>query len=451
MASTTLTDKAIKNAKPGKNTIRIRDNSSDPSLKGFALQVLPSGLKSFILSYTSPATDKRRFMKLGTYPSISLKQGRDAARNARALIDQSIDPVEYAKQKQAEILKKKETENSLGTVDQLFEFYIKDLELDNKRSAKQVRSIFLRDISPKIGTLKTSAINSDHISDIIAIIENRGAPTLANRTRSYLRAAFSFGKDCKTSPRWKRNKYIPDFNITINPVLDTVKAKGENRAGHNFLSKGDLQKLWKSIGVDAMSADLALAVKLIISTGQRVEEILGATWNEFDTDEMLWNIPANRRKNRTKNISKEPHLVPLTPFHIKLLEEVKIYSGRSKFLFPHIDGRKPKTSDALSQAVYRFCCPQGKSTREAFTKFSPRDLRRTWKTLAGSIGIDLETRNKIQGHALQDVGSIHYDRYDYMKEKRKGMIQWSAWLSDLVQNKNGQINEYSQKKTKEQS
>jgi len=436
MASTTLTDKTIKNIKPGKNTIRIRDNSSDPSLKGFALQVLPSGLKTFILSYTSPETNKRRFMKLGTYPTISLKHGRESARNARSLIEQNIDPVEDAKQKQVDLLEKQKIENSQGTVDQLFEFYIKDLDLDHKRSVKQVKAIFIRDISPIIGRLKTSSINSDHISDIIAIIENRGAPTLANRTRSYLRAAFYFGRDCKTSPRWKRNKHIPEFNITINPVLDTVKAKGENRAGHNFLSKEDVQKLWKSIGIDAMSADLALAIKLILSTGQRVEEILGATWDEFNTDELLWSIPANRRKNRAKNISKEPHLVPLTSFHTQLLEEVKVYSGRSKFLFPHIDGRKPKTSDALSQAVYRFCSPQGKSTREGFTKFTPRDLRRTWKTLAGSISIDLETRNKIQGHALQDVGSIHYDRYDYMKEKREGMEQWSNWLSDLTYHKN---------------
>lgn len=428
MTSISLTDRTIKNAKPGKNTVRIRDNSSDPALKGFALQILPSGLKTFVLGYTSPESGKRKYLKLGTYPATPLKEGREAARNARILIDQNIDPIEHFKQQQQDKLRKEEIKDKQGTIAQLFDFYIKDLVMDEKRSAKQVQAIFLRDIAPTIGDLKTSSITSNQITEVIAIIENRGAPTLANRTRSYLRAAFAFGKDCKKSPRWIRNKSIPDFNIDTNPVIDTTKAKGENRAGHNFLTKDDTSKLWKSIGITAMSPDNALAIKLILATGQRVEEILGATWSEFNEDELLWTIPANRRKNRTKNLSKEPHLVPLTTFHIMLLDEIKQYSGRSVFLFPHQDGRKPKSSDALSQAVHRFCIPQGKSKREPFTKFSPRDLRRTWKTLAGSIGIDLETRNKIQGHALQDVGSIHYDRYDYMKEKRAGMTVWTNWL-----------------------
>ena len=71
MKQTRLTDRLIKNSKPGTNTIRMRDNSSDPALKGFMLQILTSGLKTFVLSFTSPESGKRRFMKLGTYPAMS--------------------------------------------------------------------------------------------------------------------------------------------------------------------------------------------------------------------------------------------------------------------------------------------------------------------------------------------------------------------------------------------
>ena len=28
------------------------------------------------------------------------------------------------------------------------------------------------------------------------------------------------------------------------------------------------------------------------------------------------------------------------------------------------------------------------------------------------FGIDLELRNRLQGHAMTDVGSVHYDRWD---------------------------------------
>ncbi|MDO8844618.1 site-specific integrase [Methylicorpusculum sp.] len=433
MTKTGLTDRLIKNAKAGSNTIRFRDNSSDPALKGFMLQILPSGLKTFVLSYTSPESGTRRFIKLGTYPAMSLKEGREAARQSRQILDKGLDPIAYAEQLKLDALTEQEKQNKHGTVEELFKFYLLDLEMDLKRAVKQVKSIYGRDIGPCIGHLKCCEVSSEHIIDIIATIENRGAPTLANRTRAYLRAAFTFGQHCKASPRWKKNKELPDFNISINPVIDTKKAPGENRVANHHLNKEDVRKLWCLIGVAAMSPDMALAIKLLIATGQRVEEVLCAAWAEFDQQELLWTIPAERRKNRGKNKSKEPHLVPLTEFHFHLLDEIKQYSGTSRFLFPHhLDASQPRTSDSLSQAVSRFCSPQGKSKRESFPKFAPRDLRRTWKTLAGSIGIGLEVRNKIQGHAFQDIGSIHYDRYDYLKEKRLGIEQWTHWLEALI-------------------
>ena len=166
-----------------------------------------------------------------------------------------------------------------------------------------------------------------------------------------------------------------------------------------------------------ISIDLAYVVKLLLATGQRVEEVLHAEWSEFDEEEMLWTIPGERRKTRNKTI--EPHIVPLTAFHIRLLDELKPYSGDNRYLFPCSRPRGDKTgpvpTNTLSQAVWRVC------RRNALPPFTPRDIRRTWKTLAGSIGLSLELRNRLQGHALRDVGSVHYDRWDYLDEKRRAM------------------------------
>jgi hypothetical protein len=59
-------------------------------------------------------------------------------------------------------------------------------------------------------------------------------------------------------------------------------------------------------------------------------------------------------------------------------------------------------------------------------------LRRTFKTLGGSFGISLEMRNRLQGHALTDVGSVHYDRYDYLTQKREAMGGWTKRLEEIV-------------------
>jgi len=61
-----------------------------------------------------------------------------------------------------------------------------------------------------------------------------------------------------------------------------------------------------------------------------------------------------------------------------------------------------------------------------------RDLRRTWKTLAGKAGISKEIRDRIQNHALQDVSSKSYDRWTYMPEKRAAMKKWDRFVSTLL-------------------
>jgi hypothetical protein len=65
-------------------------------------------------------------------------------------------------------------------------------------------------------------------------------------------------------------------------------------------------------------------------------------------------------------------------------------------------------------------------------RFSPRDLRRTFKTLAGKAGISKEIRDRLQNHSLQDVSSLHYDKYDYLREKRESMDIWNDYLMGIL-------------------
>jgi hypothetical protein len=64
-----------------------------------------------------------------------------------------------------------------------------------------------------------------------------------------------------------------------------------------------------------------------------------------------------------------------------------------------------------------------------------RDLRRTWKTLAGKAGVSKEIRDRIQNHALQDVSSKSYDRWNYIPEKCEGMEKWNAFVTALLEKK----------------
>lgn len=408
-----LTDYTIKKAKPKQTVYRLRDKSA--ATKGMGITIAPAGSKTFFLSYTSPASGKRTQVSLGTYPATSLKDARKKAMELRERISLGIDPKEQIAAEKASQRSRLER----GTVKELYDLYIADLKMDNKRSADEVSRIYAKHIAPVIGSKFAGDITVEDILDVLTPIVQRGSLVHADNVRAYLRAAFEIGIHAKTTTRWRGK--IPNFDIASNPVLATKRAQKKKPVGTRNLSREEVQSVWTGKGISPSSH---LAIKFLLATGQRVEEVLQATWTEFDLSEMIWTIPASRRK--TRHEVSEDHLVPLTDFHTALLHDIRLTNGHKTWLFPHQEGDKPRKADALYQAVNRFCKTNG------IEPFAPRDCRRTFKTLAGSIRIDLELRNRLQGHAMTDVGSRHYDRWSYLPEKREAMAERTDWLSSIV-------------------
>jgi integrase len=64
--------------------------------------------------------------------------------------------------------------------------------------------------------------------------------------------------------------------------------------------------------------------------------------------------------------------------------------------------------------------------------FTARDLRRTWKTLAGRAGLSKDIRDQLQNHAKGDISSKHYDRYDYLTERRAAVAMWESYLTRIL-------------------
>ena len=94
----------------------------------------------------------------------------------------------------------------------------------------------------------------------------------------------------------------------------------------------------------------------------------------------------------------------------------------------------------MSQAIDKFCQTidangqriDARTGASPFKKFTPRDVRRTCKTRMGEIGILKLIRDRLHNHALQDVSSKHYDRYDYLPEKRQAMQTWGGFLQAVI-------------------
>jgi integrase len=411
-----LIDKTIRDAKPRKSVYRLRDGNV--VCRGFGVTVAPSGAKTFFLSYTSPEDGKRKQVALGSYPKVSLKEGRLKAAEMRALVDVGKDPAVEKKQG----IEKRMADRELGTLGDLMSLYAEDLELDGKRTAKEVRRITGRDIPAKLLARPAHLITRDDVLDVLTPIAQRGTLIHADNVRAYMRAAFELGLHAPSMTRWRGK--AKDFNITFNPVATVRKSVSRKPRGQRNLSPDEIRTLWQT---DLLTRPMHLALLFILATGQRVEEVLEASWSEFDLTQKLWTIPGERRK--TRNTTSEPHLVPLTYLHIGLLKAIKAETGHDRYLFPSRTGDGPRRYDSLNHAVRRFIEASGMVT------FSPRDLRRTYKTVAGSFGLSLEIRNRLQGHGMSDVGSVHYDRYDYLVEKRAAMMVWTRSLRRLLKGK----------------
>ncbi len=153
-------------------------------------------------------------------------------------------------------------------------------------------------------------------------------------------------------------------------------------------------------------------------TGQRVQEILRLTDSHYERPERLlvWR--------KTKN--GLPHSLPLPSIAIEIVDH--LMTNDAGYFFPH---RFDPNRHAIYTTPNKLCEMYANETETL--RFTPRDLRRTWKTLAGRAGISKEMRDRLQNHIMGgDVSTRHYDRYDYLAERRAAMAQWNAFVASIL-------------------
>ena len=399
----TFTDRLIKSLPVTGKNYRRYEKGSDP---GFCVQVTAAGTKIFEQQYTMGG--RRRFLRLGKYPDTSLAEARLQARRARQLIDQGTDPQAQAREDRLK-----------GSVKQLAEAYLAHLEARGRRSVNDVRRSLDKNALPLIGELPAKEVRPVHIKDVLYRVIRRGASVEANRLRSYLHAMFQYGVHHDNDPRSMGADVL--FDLEINPVASVPRNPDAETPGERNLAWDEIIQVWRD---EALYLPFRLAVRLILATGgQRPGEVTRAPWAEFDLTNRVWTIPAGRMK------SVRDHLVPLTDLALEILEELRAVNPGSQWLFPQKQNpaaAKPWDKSTLPHVIQDYCRLSG------MEPWMPRDLRRTVKTRMGELGVSKLIRDRVQGHAMTDVSARHYDRYDYLPEKREALEAWCRHLEALL-------------------
>ena len=425
---TQLALEASRNEMNSDMELQIKEKSIGRNSGVFAAYILASKEIDFYFLYFMKG--KSKSMKIGRYgkstSQLSIAQARAEFKKLSLIYSSGIDPKAQIQAQAEEIerehqqkLENERIKNSQGSLGQLSEFYLDYLQINKGDTHfKNVKQAFSKNLSVINLDKKASDVSKMDIINILHTIEERGSLVMANRMRTYLSAMFQYGIYFDDSIDVIKKQ--TQFYISLNPVSQVQKIIKQEARGDRALNETEVKLFWNALDNSKMSVFRINVFKMMLLTGSRVEEMAGLRWDEIDLKEKFITLPAARTKN------KLPHIIPL---NIMAYEIIKTNPRLNDiYVFPSDNNQSCMKVDGFSQSITRLL------TTTDIKKFVPRDLRRTFKTLTGKAGISKEVRDRLQNHALTDVSSLHYDKYDYLKEKREAMEIWNNYLENILSN-----------------
>lgn len=410
-------DQAIRNLKPGAK--RLSD--------GAGLYLLPfaSGSNHYWrFDYTFRGN--RNTLSLGVYPDTTLATARKTAQDYRTMVADGKDPSLARKQEKKAIEQENEAqrriregEPALGSFEDVGRrwFETRQHEWCESYSSKVLRRLELHAF-PYLGHLPIGDIDPPKVLEVCRRVEGNGTLETAHRVLELCSLIFRFA--------------IAEGKLNSDPARDIRGALKKPVTVH-FAAITDSKQLAKVLrDIDAYEGTFVVrcALQLTPMLMTRPGELRLARWEEFDLDNGLWYVPSERLK-RTKEEKEngDPHLVPLAPPAVAILEDLFSLTGRSGWLFP-AEGRKGRCmSENTLNAAFR---NMGYCTKEDVTAHG---FRATARTLAVELLNFPEAVVEMQlAHVVKDENGTAYNRTEFLQKRFELMRTWAGYLDDL---KNG--------------
>jgi integrase len=348
-----LTKKVVEKAEPDAK----RDSFIwDSTLPGFGLRLYSSGARKYVVQYRTKGNRQRRFA-LGAHGVLTTEQARDMARNILADVSRGRDPA--AERRAA---------REAPTVRDLARDYLDRHAIPNKRPASVAddEAMLDRVILPKLGPAKVTAVGRPDIEKLHNSL--RSTPYMANRLLALLSKMFNLA----VAWTWRAD----------NPVKGIPRLHEERR--QRWLSEAELGRLWGLLEQDP-NRRAARAVMLLTLTGARRNEVLHATWDQFDLDRGVWTKPSHHTK------AKRTEHVPLSQPALAMLSAMRAEADpQSPYLFP---------GDAPGKPIYDIKKFWKSICRAAdLDKVRIHDLRHTYASSLVSQGVSLHIVGGLLGH-----------------------------------------------------
>lgn len=336
----------------------------DDELHGFGLKVLPSGAKRYVVKYRAGGGGRQapqRWLTLGAHGTLTCEEARGQARQALAAAARGEDP-------QSEKMAKRKA----PTTADLWERYKSDqLPLKKASTARDYRQRWKDVIEPAFGRMFVNEVNRMDVDRLHKRM--RAKPYQANRVLAQLSRLFNLAE----AWGWREPG--------TNPCRHVEKFK--EHARERYLSAEELIGLGKALETFAkegrVSKEAVAAIRLLLLTGARLNEILTARRDWVDLERQVINLPDSKT-------GKKPVFLSEPAIEVIRQLDVEREDTKNPYLLPGRSKGKPLNN--LSKPWRRICEAAG------LEGVRLHDLRHTAASIAVGQGATLPLIGRLLGH-----------------------------------------------------
>jgi integrase len=348
----------------------------DSDLQGFGCRLSPSGRRTFILVGTTKAGRQVKH-KIGVFGQITPEQARAIAARKLGELAAGHDLV----QERRDARTAERARLAAPTLAQVAGEYLERHARVHKRTSRTDEWLLGRFVLPALGARRAGEITRGDVEALHRSLRDR--PYLANRVLALVSGMF--------------NRAIAWELVDANPAKGVKLFPEQPRSV--YLTADEIKRLMDFLAAHPERL-LAQAVRLLLLTGGRRAEILGARWEEFDLGGAVWTKPAFRVKQARM------HRLPLSEAAVQVLREIAADAvARREAARPH--GRIPPASPYLFPAgpapddgplteINRFWAEVRKKTGITARL---HDLRHTHASILASAGLSLSIIGSLLGHS----------------------------------------------------
>lgn len=329
---------------------------TDMEVVGLKLAVSKTGRKYFWHRYRFRG--KKRMIKLGEYPSVSVVQARQMVHDNKNMLGRDMDPADERNRRR-----------SIPTLAEFASEEYLPYAKQHKRSWPDDESKIRREIGQMLGKIPLPEITTRDVMQLHAAIQKKLSPATANRYLALLSRIFSLA--------------IQWGHLERNPVKGVKKYKEAGPRERN-LSGSELTRFLSAVDEEGGKIT-ANALKLLLLTGLRSKsELFSLSWSEVDLDNGTVRL-LHTKNGRVRTVS-------LNSVALELMKTIRAEAAPGcTWVFPArtgsghlVDIRKP-----LKRAM----------VRADLKDLRPHDLRRSFGSLAVNAGVDIYQVMGLLGHS----------------------------------------------------